>query len=174
MCVLLSQLSIFRRESLRLQHGQTFDFSIRVERDLGDVEIVQVHWLYDHEVDPFDLGKICLLFCSDRLFTDRLVVSTVGHSDKRCLHIVFLLVGLHLGTSGRQRYTGAQIVEPPDLPKYMITLAVFARLCDSGTISATYVYILCIQALIDFLSAGGLEETSLSLCGEEKNGLGFR
>ena len=85
-----------------------------MERDLGDVEIVQVHWLYDHEVDPFDLGKICLLFCSDRLFTDRLVVSTVGHSDKRCLHIVFLLVGLHLGTSGRQRYTGAQIVEPPE------------------------------------------------------------
>ena len=66
-------MSIFRRESLRLQHGQTFDFSIRVERDLGDVEIVQVHWLYDHEVDPFDLGKICLLLCSDRLFTDRLV-----------------------------------------------------------------------------------------------------
>ena len=30
------------------------------------------------------------------------------------------------------------------------------------------------QALIDFLSVGGLEETSLSLCGEEKNGLGFR
>ena len=97
---------MFRRESLRLQHGQTFDFSIRVERDLGDVEIVQVHWLYDHEVDPFDLGKICLLFCSDRLYTDRLIVSTVGHSDKRCLHIVFLSVGLHGGTSGRQRYTG--------------------------------------------------------------------
>ena len=30
------------------------------------------------------------------------------------------------------------------------------------------------QALKDFLSVGGLEETSLSLCGEEKNGLGFR
>ena len=74
------------RESLRLQHGQKFDFSISAERDLGEVEIVQVHWLYDHEVDPFDLGKICLLFCSDRLYTDRLIVSTIGHSEKRCLH----------------------------------------------------------------------------------------
>ena len=88
------------RESLRLQHGQKFDFSISVERDLGEVEIVQVHWLYDHEVDPFDLGKICLLFCSDRLYTDRLIVSTVGHSDKRCLPIVFLGVSLHVVMSG--------------------------------------------------------------------------
>ena len=88
------------RESLRLQHGQKFDFSISVERDLGEVEIVQVHWLYDHEVDPFDLGKICLLFCSDRLYTDRLIVSTVGHSDKRCLPIVFFGVSLHVVMSG--------------------------------------------------------------------------
>ena len=164
-CVLLSQLSIFRRESLRLQHGQTFDFSIRVERDLGDVEIVQVHWLYDHEVDPFDLGKICLLFCSDRLFTDRLVVSTVGHSDKRCLHIVFLSVSLHVGTSGRQRYTGAQISS-------LLTQNIL--LPSQFVIWEPTLRSICIQALIDFLSAGGLEETSLSLCGEEKNGLGFR
>ena len=61
---------------------------------------MQVHWLYDHEVDPFDLGKICLLFCSDRLYTDRLIVSTIGHSEKRCLHVVFLSMNLHVGMSG--------------------------------------------------------------------------
>ena len=165
-CVLLSQLSIFRRESLRLQHGQTFDFSIRVERDLGDVEIVQVHWLYDHEVDPFDLGKICLLFCSDRLFTDRLVVSTVGHSDKRCLHIGFF--GSEFACRlVSQRY---KCINDFKLWNHLITQNTFAGLCDLGTKAATY----CKQALIDFISAGGLEETSLSLCGEEKNGLGFR
>ena len=70
-----------------------------MERDLGEVEIVQVHWLYDHEVDPFDLGKICLLFCSDRLYTDKLVVSTVEHSDKRCLNVSSSCVSLHLPTS---------------------------------------------------------------------------
>ena len=83
-----------------MQHGQMYDFSISVERNLGEVEIVQVHWLYDHEVDPFDLGKICLLFCSDRLYTDRLIVSTIGHSEKRCLHVVFLSVNLHVRMSG--------------------------------------------------------------------------
>ena len=86
-CSLSDFVLVFQRESLRVQHGQMYDFSISVERNLGEVEIVQVHWLYDHEVDPFDLGKICLLFCSDRLYTDKLVVSTVEHSDKRCLNV---------------------------------------------------------------------------------------
>ena len=66
-----------------------YDFSISVERNLGEVEIVQVHWLYDHEVDPFDLTKICFLFCSDRLFTDKLVLTTVKHSAKRCCSFTF-------------------------------------------------------------------------------------
>jgi len=100
----LTEYDLTPEESLRVQHGQMYDFSISVERNLGEVEIVQVHWLYDHEVDPFDLTKICFLFCSDRLYTDKLVLTTVKHSAK---------------------------------------------------------------------SVGGLEETSLSLCGEEKTGLGF-
>ena len=69
-----------------------YDFSISVERNLGEVEIVQVHWLYDHEVDPFDLTKICFLFCSDRLYTDKLVLTTVKHSAKRCCSFTSLNV----------------------------------------------------------------------------------
>ena len=83
-CSLSDFVLVFQRESLRVQHGQMYDFSISVERNLGEVEIVQVHWLYDHEVDPFDLTKICFLFCSDRLYTDKLVLTTVKHSAKRC------------------------------------------------------------------------------------------
>jgi len=48
---------------------------------------VHLHWEYDHDVDPFDLGKICILFCSDSFYIARLSVSSVAYRDKRSVAV---------------------------------------------------------------------------------------
>ena len=40
------------------------------------VSIAEVFWKYDHEIDPFDLGKICLVFCSDSLYLDSIAITS--------------------------------------------------------------------------------------------------
>ena len=72
-----------REESSRLQHGLVYTFPISLDKDLGRVAIAHLYWQYDHDVDPFDLAKICLLFCSDRLYTAKLVISALGYTDRR-------------------------------------------------------------------------------------------
>ena len=44
---------------------------------ITQVSIVHVFWEYDHQVDPFDLKKICLLFCSDSLYVESSAVTSV-------------------------------------------------------------------------------------------------
>jgi len=51
------------------------------------VNIVHLYWEYDHDVDPFDLGKICILFCSDDLYTAKLAVSSVTYKDKKSVAV---------------------------------------------------------------------------------------
>jgi hypothetical protein len=80
------------RTSLRLQHGQAHTFPITLQRTLGEVRTVQLYWEYDHDVDPFDLGKLCPPFlCSDALYPARAVVSRVGYSGRRSLCLAWSL-----------------------------------------------------------------------------------
>ena len=82
-CACASLVLVSREESSRLQHGLVYTFPISLDKDLGRVAIAHLYWQYDHDVDPFDLGKICLLFCSDRLYTAKLVISALGYTDRR-------------------------------------------------------------------------------------------
>jgi len=67
------------RESRRFHHGEIYKFLVVAPSALGRVNIVHLYWEYDHDVDPFDLGKICILFCSDSFYAGSLSVSSVGY-----------------------------------------------------------------------------------------------
>lgn len=51
--------------------------------DLGDVEIVNAHWRYDHELDPFNPTKVCVLLCSDHVFVRAVAVRRAVSGRRR-------------------------------------------------------------------------------------------
>lgn len=61
---------------MKLAHGTSERFLVAISDDLGDaVRIVQLHWTYDHGLDPLDLSKVCvLMLCSDHIFVRGIVV----------------------------------------------------------------------------------------------------
>ena len=48
-------------------------------RQLGTVRLVNVEWHYDHEIDPLDPLKVCvLLLCSDAIYMESLAVYSIS------------------------------------------------------------------------------------------------
>ena len=48
-------------------------------RQLGTVRLVNVEWRYDHEIDPLDPLKVCvLLLCSDAIYMESLAVYSIS------------------------------------------------------------------------------------------------
>jgi hypothetical protein len=48
-----------------------------------------VYWEYDHQVDPFDLKKICLIFCTDSLYVDSIAVTSVTLDRFGLSHVLY-------------------------------------------------------------------------------------
>ena len=66
------------RESLRLTHGSGKSFVLAFSRQLGTVHLVNVEWRYDHDIDPLDPLKVCvLLLCSDAIYMESLAINSV-------------------------------------------------------------------------------------------------
>ena len=105
------------------------------------MNIVHLYWEYDHDVDPFDLGKICILFCSDSFYAGSLSVSSVGYPAQALYY--------------RWNYS---------LPYSLIFILL------TGKCGVSH-----LQPVLTFLRSGGggLVEESLSLCSEERAGLGY-
>ena len=75
----LFEFSIFfLRESQRLTHGTKKSFVLAFSRHLGTVRLVNVEWQYDHDIDPLDPLKVCvLLLCTDSIHVQTLAVSSL-------------------------------------------------------------------------------------------------
>ena len=43
--------------------------------DLGDIKIANLYWQYDHELDPLNLIKVCVLLCSDHLYVESITIA---------------------------------------------------------------------------------------------------
>ena len=74
-------------ESVRLVHGRTKNFLLSAPSDLGEVNIVNLSWEYDHDLDPLDLTKFCLIpiLCSDHLFVQKVMVRKIQSYDTKAL-----------------------------------------------------------------------------------------
>lgn len=60
-----------------MTHGHGKSFVLGFSRDLGTVNLVNVFWSYDHDIDPLDPLKVCvLLICSDSIYVQNLAVSS--------------------------------------------------------------------------------------------------
>ena len=73
------------RESSVFHHGRLYSYQIESSKDLGDLTVIQIHWVYDDEVKLLDFSRICLMFiCSKSLYTDSVTVSmkTVESSNR--------------------------------------------------------------------------------------------
>ena len=71
-------LLYFLRESQRLTHGTRKSFVLAFSRHLGTVRLVNVEWQYDHDIDPLDPLKVCvLLLCTDSIHVQTLAVSSL-------------------------------------------------------------------------------------------------
>jgi len=62
--------------SQRFLKGSKNVFIVSLSKNIGLVSIGEVFWKYDHEIDPFDLGKMCLVFCSDSLYLENLTITS--------------------------------------------------------------------------------------------------
>jgi hypothetical protein len=57
-------------------HGKQRSFLLSFPEDLGDVNIVSLYWKYDHDLDPLNLTKVCVLLCSDHVYVRSASVRT--------------------------------------------------------------------------------------------------
>ena len=63
---------------MRLTHGASQAFILAFSRNLGSVRLVNVEWRYDHDIDPLDPLKVCVLFvCSDAIYMESLSTANV-------------------------------------------------------------------------------------------------
>ena len=46
-------------------------------RNLGFVDLCSLEWRYDHDIDPLDLMKVCVLMCADDLFIRSVSIASV-------------------------------------------------------------------------------------------------
>ena len=46
-------------------------------RNLGFVDLCSLEWRYDHDIDPLDLMKVCVLMCADDLFIRSVRIASV-------------------------------------------------------------------------------------------------
>jgi hypothetical protein len=51
-----------------MTHGGRNSYLLSFSRNLGRVDLSSLDWTYDHNIDPLDLLKVCVLMCSDDLY----------------------------------------------------------------------------------------------------------
>ena len=57
-------------------------FVLAFSRHLGTVRLVNFQWRYDHDIDPLDPLKVCvLLLCSDAIYMESLTINSISASD---------------------------------------------------------------------------------------------
>ena len=64
------------KNSVRFTHGEKIMYPLSLENNIGMISTAEVYWEYDHEINPFDLGKICFLFCSDKLLINNIAITS--------------------------------------------------------------------------------------------------
>lgn len=71
---------------MRISHGSKEPFLIVSPTSLGQVNLINLWWEYDHNLDPLDLTKVCLLLCSDKLYLENIAVLNIHEkADKKGL-----------------------------------------------------------------------------------------
>ena len=77
----LHRLVICFRESIRLFHGMSKRFVLSFSNDLGHINLINLQWLYDHDINPLDPFKVCVLLCSDKIHLQNVAITSL-HSPK--------------------------------------------------------------------------------------------
>ena len=77
----LFYLVIYFRESIRLFHGMSKRFVLSFSNDLGYINLINLEWLYDHDINPLDPFKVCVLLCSDKIHLQNVAITSL-HSPK--------------------------------------------------------------------------------------------
>ena len=49
---------------------------------LRSVDIANLKWDYDHQIDPLDLAKVCVLLCTDQVNVRNLTISSLDQERK--------------------------------------------------------------------------------------------
>ena len=50
------------------------------------MDIVNLRWDYDHEIDPLDLAKVCVLLCTDTVNVQNLTITSLDQ-PKYVVHL---------------------------------------------------------------------------------------
>ena len=61
-----------------MYHGSEKRFVVGLGQDLGAVDIANLRWDYDHDIDPLDLTKVCVLLCSDHVHVQSVTVTSLS------------------------------------------------------------------------------------------------
>lgn len=69
----LLDINLTPDSSVRLDHGESNNYLITASADIGYLYIVELDWNYDHDINPLDIGKVCVLLCSDKIFVKNVV-----------------------------------------------------------------------------------------------------
>ncbi|XP_071744357.1 uncharacterized protein [Lepeophtheirus salmonis] len=72
--------------STKFVHGTKIKRLISTNSDLGNVNLVHIEWNYDHDINPLDLGKVCVLLCSDKIYLRS--VSVIDDQNQSENHVV--------------------------------------------------------------------------------------
>ncbi len=66
---------------MRLTHNSSKKFVFAFDDDLGRVDIANVRWEYDHELNPLNFAKVCVLLCSDAVYVDNVAIKRLLQSQ---------------------------------------------------------------------------------------------
>ena len=56
-------------------------FVLSFSNDLGHITLANLEWLYDHDINPLDPFKVCVLLCSDKIHLQNVIIASL-HSPQ--------------------------------------------------------------------------------------------
>ena len=52
-------------------------FMLSFSKDLGYIKLINFEWVYDHDIDPLDPFKVCVLLCSDKIHLQNVAMTSL-------------------------------------------------------------------------------------------------
>merc|ERR1712038_323139 len=73
----ITDLNLTPEKSIRLIHGMSKRFMLSFSKDLGYIKLINFEWVYDHDIDPLDPFKVCVLLCSDKIHLQNVAMTSL-------------------------------------------------------------------------------------------------
>ena len=55
-------------------------------QNLGHVNLINFEWIYDHDINPLDLLKVCVLLCSDKIHLQNMAITSLHATMKQAFN----------------------------------------------------------------------------------------